>query len=207
MPTPLLTTLLILANVLGATMALPQAVRLRRTGRCDGVSGGWAGLSLAMNLWWLAYGLALGLWSLVPVSAAAAALYLVIVVTWIRMLGPVAIGHIALGVAVGLFPVPFLIAGGWSVAGLAIGIGYGVQLAPAVVTTFRTRYLHGVAAGTWLMAWVEAAIWLVYGWTLGDGALLIGGASGIVLATAVLARLAVTGHRPFRVARPAWAFG
>jgi len=36
----LLTTLLILANVLGATMALPQALRLLRTGRCDGVSGG-----------------------------------------------------------------------------------------------------------------------------------------------------------------------
>jgi len=205
MPTPMLTTLLILANVFGATMALPQAMRLLRTGRCDGVSGGWAGLSLAMNLWWLSYGLALGLWSLVPVSAIAAALYLVIVVTWIRLRGRVALREVALGFAVGLFPVPFLLGGGWSVAGLAIGVGYGVQLAPAVVATFRTHELHGVAAGTWLMAWVEAAIWLLYGLTLADGALVIGGASGAALSTAVLARLVVTGHRPFAIQRPAWA--
>jgi len=203
----LLTALLIFANVLGATMALPQALRLVRTGRCDGVSGGWAGLSLAMNLWWLSYGLALGLWSLVPVSAVAAALYVVIAVTWIRLRGRAALRQVALGFAVGLFPVPFLMVGGWSVAGLAVGVGYGVQLAPAVVAVFRTHDLRGVAAGTWLMAWIEAAIWLVYGLTLADGALLIGGASGVVLSTAVLARLAVTGHRPFSVPRPAWALG
>ncbi len=203
----LLGTLLVVANVLGATMALPQAIRLLRTGRCDGVSGGWAGLSLAMNLWWLSYGLASGLWSLVPVSAVAAALYVVIAVTWTRLRGRIALREVALGFAVGLFPVPFLVVGGWSLAGLAIGVGYGVQLAPAVVATYRTRTLHGVAAGTWLMAWTEAAIWLVYGVTLADGALLIGGASGVALSTAVLARLTVTGHRPFSVPRPAWAFG
>lgn len=207
MPAPLLTTLLILANVLGATMALPQAARLLRTGRCDGVSGGWAGVGLAMNIWWLAYGWALGLWSLVPVSAVAAALYAVIAVTWIRLLGRVAVRDVVLGFVAGLFPLPFLAIGGWSVAGPAIGVGYGVQLAPAVVATCRTRVLHGVAPGTWLMAWVEAAIWSAYGWTLRDGALLIGGASGVVLASIVLARLAVTGHRPFSVPRPAWALG
>lgn len=203
----LMMALLVVANVLGATMALPQAVRLLRTGRCEGVSGGWAGLSLAMNLWWVAYGLAERLWALVPVSSVSAAVYALIVVTWIRLRGRRSVRVVTLGWVVGLFPLPFLLAGGWFLAGLAIGVGYGVQLAPAVVATFRTRDLRGVAAGMWLMAWAEAAIWVVWGATKVDGALLVGGASGVALASAVLVRLAVTGHRPFRVARPAWAFG
>ena len=36
-------------------------------------------------------------------------------------------------------------------------------------------------------------------------ALLAGGASGTVMAAVILTRLAVTGHRPFRIVRPAWA--
>ncbi|MDJ0770826.1 MAG: hypothetical protein QNJ12_18680 [Ilumatobacter sp.] len=207
LPPTVMTVLLIVANLLGATMALPQAVRLIRTGRCEGLSGPWAGLSLAMNLWWLSYGLAERVWGLVPVSAVGAAVYALIVVTWIRLRGWGELRAVSLGAAVGLFPLPFLLVGGWFLAGLAIGAGYGVQLAPAVLATFRTRDLRGVAAGMWLMAWVEAAIFLLYGITIVDGTLLIGGASGVALSTAVLARLAVTGHRPFRVARPAWALG
>ncbi len=109
-----------------------------------------------------------------------------------------AIGELCLGLFVlGMVPAPFLALGGWTVAGLAIGLCYGMQLIPAVVAACRTRELHGVAPSTGVMAWGEAVIWLVYGCFAFDIALLTGGASGALGAGIILARLWLTGHQPF----------
>ncbi len=200
------TIMIVVANVMGAGMAYPQASKLIRTGNTRGVSGVWAGVSLTMNVWWLAYGLANDLWGLVPVSGIAAVLYLVIIVAYLRAAGRSAIGGVVLGAFVlGLVPAPFLALGGWTVAGLAIGLCYGMQLVPAVVAACRTRELHGVAPSTWIMAWVEAVIWVVYGLFVVDAALLAGGISGALMASLILGRLATTGHEPFRRRRSDWA--
>ena len=202
----LVTAMLVVANIMGAGMAYPQAARLVRQRSTAGVSGVWAGVSLSMNLWWLAYGLAEGLWGLVPVSAVAAVLYGVIIVAYVRAAGRSTVPGVAIGMFVlGMAPLPFLLVGGWRVAGLAIGLCYGMQLVPAVVAACRSRELDGLAPSTWIMAWIEAAIWLVYGVLVLDPALLAGGASGTVMAAVILVRLAVTGHRPFHVTRPGWA--
>lgn len=196
------TIMIVIANVMGAGMAYPQASKLIRTGNTRGVSGVWAGVSLTMNIWWLAYGLANDLWGLVPVSAVAAVLYAAIIAAYLRSVGRQGVAGVALGALVlGMVPAPFLAVGGWTVAGLAIGLCYGMQLVPAVVAACRTRELHGVAPSTWIMAWVEAAIWTVYGLFVADVALLAGGVSGAVMASVILGRLAATGHRPFRVRR------
>ncbi len=196
------TTMIVVANVMGAGMAYPQAARLVRTRNIDGVSGVWAGVSFSMNVWWLWYGLANDLWGLVPVSGVAAVLYVVIAVTYVREVGRGAIMPLVVGGAVlGMAPLPFLVIGGWDVAGLAIGLCYGMQLVPAVVAACRTRALDGVAAATWIMAWIEAVIWLVYGVFVDDAALLAGGVSGALMASVILTRLAATGHQPFRVRR------
>ncbi|MEL6890272.1 MAG: hypothetical protein AAFP84_01645 [Actinomycetota bacterium] len=210
-----LTLLIVVANVLGAGMAFPQALRLARTRRTDGVSGVWAGISIAMNGWWLVYGVAERLWGLVPTSAVAAVIYVFIAVTIVRVDGGAArrstVGRLVLGLGLGTAPLPFLALGGWPVAGIAIGLGYGLQLLPAVIAAYRSRELGGIAPGTWIMAWIESAIWVVYGVVVVDPALLVGGTSGVVFPTLLLARLAVTGHRPFRlparVTRPAWSIG
>ena len=202
----LVTTMLVVANVMGAGMAYPQAARLVRQRRTAGVSGVWAGVSLSMNLWWLAYGSSEGLWGLVPVSAVAAVLYGVIIVAYVGAAGRSRIPGVATGLLVlGMVPLPFLLVGGWRVAGLAIGLCYGMQLVPAVAAACRSRELQGLAPSTWIMAWIEAVIWLVYGVLVLDPALLAGGASGTVLSAVILTRLAVTGHRPFRIIRPVWA--
>ena len=201
----LLTSLLVVANVLGGGMAFPQAVRLARTRLVDGVSPVWIGVSFVMNGWWLAYGLANELWGLIPVSLVAAVLYGLIGVVYVRVAGPAELAGIAAGaVGLGAVPLPFLAFGGWSAAGLAVGLCYGMQLAPAVVGAYRSRELAGIAAGTWALALVESAIWLFYGAVVADVALLVGGGAGVVMASAILVRLAVTGHLP---PRPAWAFG
>ena len=205
MTAALITAMLVVANVMGAGMAYPQAARIVRHRITSGVSGVWAGVSLSMNLWWLAYGLSEQLWGLVPVSAVAAVLYGVIIVAYVRAAGRAVVPRVLVGLLVlGMAPLPFLLAGGWIVAGLAIGLCYGMQLVPAVVAACRSRQLDGLAPSTWIMAWIEAVIWLVYGWFVADLALLAGGASGALMSAIILARLAITGHRPFRVVRPAW---
>jgi uncharacterized protein with PQ loop repeat len=203
----MLDTIVVAATVLGSGMAFPQARRLFRTGRVEGVSAGWVGISLALNGWWLAYGLAAGVWALVPVSALSILLYATIAVLYVRSTGWTSLRPMALAaLALGSLPLPFLVAGGWPVAGAVVGLCYGLQLLPAVTVAYRSLDLSGISAGTWILALVESALWLAYGLAVADAALLVGGASGVLMSSLILVRLVVTGHEPFRalaVARPA----
>ena len=113
-------------------------------------------------------------------------LYASIAILYVKTVGVRSIGGMAIGAfGLGMVPLPFLIAAGWEVAGLATGLCYGIQLAPAVVAAHRTRALDGVSSGTWKMSFVEALLWLVYGLSVADAALIAGGAAGIVMAVAV----------------------
>ena len=195
--------LVVVATVLGSWMAFPQARRIARTRRIDGVSTTWIGVSLAINAWWLAYGLVAGVWALVPVSTISLLLYGVMASFFVRSVGRAAIPGLALGMfGLGMVPLPFLLVGGWELAGVAVGLSYGIQLLPAVVASLRTSVLSGVSSTTWIIASVEAALWLVYGLGVGDVALTRAGCVGGVLASVILVRLAVTGHRPFVVLDP-----
>ncbi|TFH20608.1 MAG: hypothetical protein E4H05_01920 [Acidimicrobiales bacterium] len=199
----LLNSLVVLATVLGSWMAFPQARRLARTRRVEGVSAVWIGVSLAINGWWLTYGLAAGVWALVPVSAISLVIYASMAAIYIGTVGRSALTPMALGVfGLGMIPLPFLIVGGWSLAAIAVGLSYGIQLLPAVVSACRTRDLMGVSASTWLIAWVEAGLWLVYGFGVGDIALTLAGVVGVAMASIILARLALTGHDPFSALDP-----
>ena len=198
-----LNLLVVVATVLGSWMAFPQAWRIARTRRVDGVSATWIGVSLAINAWWMMYGLIVGVWALVPVSIVSLLLYGVMAWFFVGSVGRPALPGLALGMfGLGMAPLPFLLVGGWDLAGVAIGLSYGVQLLPAVVASLRTRVLSGVSATTWIIALSEAALWLVYGLGVGDVALTLAGAVGAVMASVILARLAITGHRPFVVLDP-----
>lgn len=195
--------LVIVATVLGSWMAFPQARRIARTRQVDGVSATWIGVSLAINAWWLTYGLVVGVWALVPVSIASLVLYGVMAWFFVRAVGRAALPGFALGVfGLGMVPLPFLVIGGWELAGVAVGLSYGVQLLPAVLASLRTRVLSGVSSTTWIIAFVEAALWLVYGLGVSDVALTLAGVVGLVMASVILTRLALTGHRPFVVLDP-----
>jgi uncharacterized protein with PQ loop repeat len=195
--------LVVVATVLGSWMAFPQARRLARTRRVEGVSAVWIGVSLAINGWWLTYGVVAGVWAVVPVSIVSLLLYGTMAVVYLATVGRSAIAPMALGAFVlGMVPLPFLIAGGWTLAAIAVGLSYGIQLLPAVVAACRTSDLIGVSAATWLIAWVEAALWLVYGVVVGDVALTLAGIVGVAMASIILARLAATGHEPFLAVDP-----
>lgn len=200
----MLNAIVVAATVLGSGMAFPQARKLVRTRRVEGVSAAWIGVSMALNAWWLAYAFAEQVWALVPVSATSLVLYTTIAVVFVRTAGLASAGGVGSGALVlGGVPAVALLAGGWSVAGLVIGLCYGLQLLPAVVESFRSADLTGISAGTWLIALAEAALWLVYGLAVGDPALIAGGVSGTAMAALILGRLASTGHLPAGGLRPA----
>lgn len=194
----------VVATVLGSWMSFPQARRLLRTRQVEGLSPMWIGVSVSINGWWLAYGLFAGVWALVPVSSISLVLYSTMAFVYLRETGRRGLAGLVAGAAgLGMTPLPFLLVGGWSLAGVAVGLAYGVQLLPAVVTACRTSELAGIAAGTWWLAVAEAALWLVYGAVVRDLALLLAGAAGTVMGTIILVRLAVTGHRPLTALVPA----
>jgi uncharacterized protein with PQ loop repeat len=198
-----LTSIVVAATVLGSWMAFPQARRIARTRRVDGVSATWIGVSLAINGWWLTYGLAAGVWALVPVSFISLVLYATTAWYYLASAGRRGVPGMALGAfGLGMIPLPFLALGGWELAGVAVGLCYGVQLLPAVVASLRTSVLSGVSSATWIIAFVEAALWLVYGLAVGDPALTLAGVVGAVMASVILVRLGATGHRPFAVLDP-----
>ncbi len=195
-----LNLLVIAATVLGSGMALPQVRRILRTGRVDGVSPTWIGVSMALNGWWFAYALASSVWALLAVSLASMILYAVMAGGYLKSVGARGLGGLALGAfGLGMIPLPFLLVGGWGLAGVVVGLSYGIQLLPAVIVACRTSALAGISAVTWLIAVFESAVWFLYGMAIGDAALLLAGVVGVVMAAVIIGRLAVTGHRPFAV--------
>ena len=75
-----------LANILGGAVAIPQATRLIRHRKVDGVSTLWAGSSVGINLWWIAYGLGAGdsSWAIIPVGVISTVAYVLISVNLVR---------------------------------------------------------------------------------------------------------------------------
>ncbi len=186
--------IVVAASVLGSAMALPQAVRLAKTRNVDGVSAVWIGVSIAINLWWTAYAISQPVWALLPVSGVSLVVYFAMAAIYVHSVGHQAwVGFVLGGLGLGMIPAPVLIFGGWEVAGLAIGLCYGVQLAPAVVAAYRSIELDGISPGTWVVSFSEALLWLAYGGLVADLALLAGGATGVVMAGAILTRLAAVG--------------
>lgn len=198
-----MTLVVIAASVLGGAMAVPQALKLRRDRRTDGISPAWAGISAAVNAWWGIYGIGVGDWSIVPVSVVSVMAYLVIAVAlvrfranpWAGVLRPMLLTT----VAVAAVPLAAVLVDGWATAGIVLGALYGVQLSPAVVSVYRASDVSGVAAETWLIAFVEAVLWGVYGFGRLDPGLLALATTGVVMSSLVLARLFV--RRPRRLHR------
>ncbi|NNE13240.1 MAG: hypothetical protein HKN41_13450 [Ilumatobacter sp.] len=202
----LLAVVLVAANVLGAAMAVPQAVKLYRTRCSEGISLSWAVISATVNAGWGWYGIGVGDLGIVPVSVVSVLAYLLITLLIVRH-GRPAILAPTLAV-VGATAVVALAGwlGGWAAAGIALGGLYAVQLSPAVVSVYRAVDVRGVSVSTWLIALVEAVLWGGYGLARVDIGLLALAVSGVSMSALVLARLVVRRPRRTRHLVPAPAF-
>ena len=72
--------------------------------------------------------------------------------------------------------------------------------APSIWTAYRTHAPSGVAAATWALIGLEAALWGVYGIVHGDPAISAFAVIGSVAAAAILGRKFTTRHRQLALA-------
>ncbi|MFN3215651.1 MAG: PQ-loop repeat-containing protein [Acidimicrobiales bacterium] len=197
LPPVVLTILLAIANIMGAGMIVPQVLRIRRRRSADGLSAAWVGVGIGLNAAWVVYGTAEQLWGLLPVSLGAGALYVVMAGQLVGLDGRQVLGGLGRGIAVAtVIPAVALLAGGWTAAGLTVGLAYAVQFAPATIAALRSTSIAGIAPLTWTMALVEALIWLTYGLATADVALQVGGSGGALMAAVILGRVAVGNRDP-----------
>jgi len=182
----LLNMLLVIANVVGVAMLIPQAVRLHRTGQLGGISAHWIGFGLMMNAGWLVYGLVKDLPGLIPVSAAAFGVYVWIFRRAMTLSRSVAVTAATSAVALAVVSFVVALVAGVTVAGIWLGLLYTVQFLPAAIEAVIADDLSGLAPATWALALLEAVIWTYYGVATGDLSLLVGGTGAALMAGIVL---------------------
>lgn len=171
---------------------VPQPLRLARTGVDDGVSPMAAFNQLLSEGAWLTYGLIQSSLSIWLVSALA-----LFPSGWqVLLLLPRARRVDLLGGAV----FAAAIVGAWSLGllGAMLGASVLVTTGPQVVEALRRDDLSGIAAATWWIAIVDAALWGALGWVTDDMALVGYWAVLTLCAVTVLARVAWTRRRPGR---------
>ena len=143
----------------------------------------------------MTYALHEALWSAVPEAVLMAAANAVLVVALLR-LGAGAWGGRGGPQPCGRSSSPSSpTIGGAGALGVALGAAYGVQVAPAVWTAWRTASPSGVAGATWAMILVEAGLWGIYGVGHGDPATTVLAIVGSAAGVAMLTRKAVVRHR------------
>ncbi len=187
--TLLLTVAVLLANVLGVGMLIPQTVRIVRRGDLAGVSPEWIGMGLGVNAGWLIYAWTSGVWGIFGVSVGGLALYLAMA-AGTRRLDP---AHFSRASTTALLVLNVL---GWAAAvgqvtalGLTLAALFTVQFAPAAWSAWTSPTVSGISTTTWVLALGEAVIWAGYGIAIGDRPLLLGGAGASVMASLVLLRI------------------
>jgi uncharacterized protein with PQ loop repeat len=184
----------IAATVFAVPQFVPQIVKFRATGDTAGVSWSWATLTSINNAAWIAYFALEHYWTaLVPSSSAtflagtlAVLLSLrgqarlrpvILISTWAMML---VTGYLLLGRA-GL--------------GALLTVAFAVQVAPSILTAYRTASPTGISAGTWLLIFGELSCWLIFGLHESDPRLIALGLTGVTASTLMLARIRRTAHR------------
>ena len=185
----------VIATLLSMSCTWPQLARVRRTGDIAGVSITAAALTVSSELGWTLYLGGQGLWAAVPEGMFTIAANVLLVVALTRC---GASGRLSVVAAVSWLAVLLgasLVGGPQALAAL-LGFAYLIQLAPAVVEAWRTWKPSGIAAETWALRLIEAALWGAYGYASGDPPLIFLGILGMAESTAILVRVAVTRNRP-----------
>jgi hypothetical protein len=96
------------------------------------------------------------------------------------------------GLAAAAVLITIAIVGGWTVLGIALGLSYGVVVAPSVWTAYRTAVPSGIAPLTWWIGAVEALLWGSFGWYHNDRGILTFMVVGVTSSTLMLVRYYTT---------------
>lgn len=182
---------LVAGTLLTLAMILPQIGRVARRRTAQGVSPTWPVLGTTINGAWTGY---LVISADLPLAAVTTftmtVTYAVLSALVLRLHPERRRDSIARGVASLVAIGAIGGAWGWELLGTALGLSYGLQLMPAVVSVYRSTRLEGVSRLTWWTALVEAGCWGFYGYSTGDSAVIIYGLTGIAFTAAICVRLA-----------------
>ncbi len=173
----LVTVVSVTACVAACSFLVPQLVRLVRTKDAAGVSATMAGIGALSCIAWMFYGLAVDVWPLALTGGLGACEYLGFCALLRRSRRPLGratavtavgavllIGSMALAEAAGR--------GMWSGLAAALDAAVVAQYLPAVLAAHRSPSTSGIAAGTWAMVGLNGALWGMYGFLIGDVALI-----------------------------------
>lgn len=191
MPATALVPLLpLLAGAFAVPQYLPQLLRVRRLGAAAGVSWSWAALAAVNNLAWAVY----FVWSGVPSGLVAVLSCALVAGLLTHSLTRVSGGvdpRLVAGVAVWVAVMALAgLLGGRLGLGAAMNVALIVQVAPSVVTAWRSRDVSGVSVGTWLLVMGELTCFGLFGLATGDLTLLLLGVVGDAAGLLMLARVA-----------------
>ncbi len=177
----------LVATLVSVVAAVPQLHRVIARHDQRGVSVASATLGFGTELAWIAYASSAGLTSALPEAIAMAGVDITLATAQVlrgaacRRALTAGVGWIIVLAMVGAI-------GGVRMLGAVVGVGYVVQVAPAVWTVWTTASPSGVAAATWSMVGIEGLLWGVYGLHHGDPATSCFAVVAIVAAAMTLAR-------------------
>ena len=183
----LATIAVVAATTASVALLIPQIVKLVRTGDSAGVSSVWPSLGFVSNIGWLSYMVSQGFW-IATLAPLAATITYAVTLRALAATGRAMRASYVNGLAWGALLVVIGLVGGWITLGVVLGLTYGVQLAPAVVSAYRTANPSGIAAGTWWIGLVEALLWGYFGLFHRNPGILTFAAVALVGTVAILFR-------------------
>ncbi len=184
----------VLATISTAAFLLPQIVKLVRTRNTAGVSTTWPALGFVINVGWFSYMISQQLW--VSIAPPFISLVAYGVTLWaLRRAGRDIAPSYFRGMAAAVVLVAIAFVGGWTVLGIALGLSYGVMVAPSVWTAYRTADPSGIAPLTWWIGAVEALLWGSFGWYHSDRGIITFMVVGVTASTLMLLRYYTTRNR------------
>lgn len=191
----LATVAVVVATILAGLSLIPQILKLVRTRDAAGVSATWPAIGWVTNAAWCAYLLQAGLWP-ASISTMLMVVFYAVVMWGLgragRSLGP----SIGRGAAWTATLVVITLVGGWLALGTVLGFSQFLQVAPAIVTAYRTARPTGIAAATWWIAGTEGVLWGYYGWFHGDAPIMIFAATYVSTSALMLLRYYAVARQP-----------
>jgi uncharacterized protein with PQ loop repeat len=184
----------IAATVFAVPQFVPQIVKFRATGDTAGVSWSWATLTSINNAAWIAYFALEHYWTaLVPSSSATFLAGTLAVLLSLR--GQARLRPVILISTWAMMLVTAYLLLGRAGLGALLTVAFAVQVAPSILTAYRTANPTGIASGTWLLILGELSCWLIFGLHESDPRLITLGLTGVTASTLMLARIRRTTRR------------
>ena len=182
-----------LGTVVGLVRAMPQLLRLTRTGDVHGVSLDAAATSSVVSFGWATYGVMTEQWG-VAVATACSGFVFADIAVLSSGLGRRAREARTAPVWFAVLLAAVLLRG-------SDGLGFLLPLSvlagnlPQVVTAYRESDLSGLSLPTWLLSMADGAVWETYALASGDASIAVFGILQIVTSGSIVLRRWTWGRR------------